>query len=278
MQTISTNVNQAISDFKNIRDKIVECGVEVADGTPTSEYARKVNDVFEKGKAQGGGGDPIEAFLDIYLEGGNRQRICYAFAGDCWTEEMLRKIKYVMKPVETSTTNRYAQGVFYRLNRNGKELFDMTEVCKKFDFSECLDVSNLFDNAKVKNVTVNASKSRTLSRAFGAGDNGEINNVTLTVTEACTNFYQTFYYQSKMTKLRITEGSVIAANFDIQRSVLLDAESYDSVVRALSTTVTGNTISLPAYQTVVSVFDAKYGEGSWDIIAASKSNWTFAYA
>lgn len=248
----------------------------------TSEKLIKIAENVEKnveyGKSQGGGGDPTEAFLDIYLEGGNRKRICYAFTGDCWTEEMLRKIKYVMKPVETATSNRYAAGTFYRLNRNGTKLMDMTEVCKRFDFSECLDTSALFDNAKVKNVTVNASKSRTLSRAFAAGDNGEINNVTVTVTEACTNFNQMFYYQSKITEVRFTDGSVIAANIDFQRSVLLSAESYHSIMNALSATVTGKTISLPAYATVKATYDAKYGEGAWDIIAASKSNWTFAYA
>ena len=239
------------------------------------KIAENVQKNVEFGKSQGG--DPTEAFLDIYLEGGNRKNISYAFSGDGWTEEMLRKIKYVIKPIETSTTNRYAQGVFYRLNRNGKEFLDMTEVCKIFDFSECFNLNNLFDNAKVKNVTINASKAQSLNRIFAAGDNGDIDGITLTVSEACTNLNQAFYYQPKLTEVRLTDGSVIAVSVDFARSVLLSAESYRSIVNALSSTVTGQTLTLPAYATVKATFDAKFGEGSWDILAASKTNWTIAY-
>lgn len=240
--------------------------------------AENVEKNVEYGKSQGGGGDPTEAFLDIYLEGGNRQRIAYAFAGDVWTEEMLRKIKHVIKPIETKTNDRYAMGTFFRLNRNGTELMDFTEICKKFDFSECNDLSNLFHNARVKNVTINASKARTLSQSFASGDSGAIEGVTLTVSSVCVDFYNSFYYQSGLTEIRFTEGSVIAANINFQRSALLTAESYHSIMKALSSTVTGKTINLPAYATVSSTYNAVFGEGSWDILAASKSNWTIAYA
>lgn len=201
----------------------------------------KIPAVFEAGKAQGGGGDPTEAFLEIYLENGNRQNVSYAFSGECWTEEMLSKIKYVIKPIEKTISNRYAQGVFYRLNRRGSSQIDMTEICKRFDFSECFDLSSLFNNAKVKNVTVNASKAQTLSQIFAGNDSGVIENITLTVSEACTQYYQAFYYQSKLTKVRFTDGSVIAESIDFARSNLLTVESAKSILKALKDfTGTGN--------------------------------------
>lgn len=207
--------------------------LDTTDKINAQNFADKVGEVFEAGKAQGGGGDPVEAFLDIYLENGNRQNISYAFSGDCWTAEMLSKIKHVIKPIETKASDRYAQGVFFRLYRNKKELFDMTEICKKFDFSECLTLTSLFHNARVENLTINASKAQGLRQTFAAGDGGNINHVTLTVSEACTDYYQTFYYQSEMTEVRFTDGSVIAASIDFARSNLLTVESAKNILKTL---------------------------------------------
>lgn len=241
------------------------------------KIAENVEKNVEYGKSQGGGGDPTEAFLDIYLENGNRQNISYTFSGDGWTAEMLSKIKHVIKPIETKASDRYAQGVFFRLNRNKKELFDMTEICKKFDFSECFTLTGLFHNAYVENLTINASKAQGLRQTFASGDGGKVNHVTLTVSEACTDYYQTFYYQSEMTEVRFTDGSVIAANIDFARSVLLSAESYHSIITHCSKTK-AFTLTLPPEATVRSVFDAKYGSGAWDAITAQYPNLTIMYS
>lgn len=50
-KTLDENVEQTESDFQAIKDKIVEHGVEVVDGTKTAEYASKIVDVFGAGKA-----------------------------------------------------------------------------------------------------------------------------------------------------------------------------------------------------------------------------------
>lgn len=41
-RTISENINQAISDFKSIKQAIIDKGVEIPEGTPTSEYGAKI--------------------------------------------------------------------------------------------------------------------------------------------------------------------------------------------------------------------------------------------
>lgn len=205
--------------------------------TTTEKYNTligKIPAVFEAGKAQGGGGgDPTEAFLDIYLENGNRQNVSYAFSGDGWTVDMLSKIKHIIKPIETKTNDRYAMGAFFRLNRNKGDFIDMTEICKKFDFSECLSLQALFHNARVDNVTIDASKATELRQTFAAGDGGYVDHVTLTVSEACVQYYQTFYYQSAMTEVWFTDGSVIAASIDFARSNLLTVESAKNILKTL---------------------------------------------
>lgn len=59
-RTITENVNQAISDFDTIQQAIINKGIEVPAGTPTSEYATKIGDI------QGGGGNEE---LNALIEG-----------------------------------------------------------------------------------------------------------------------------------------------------------------------------------------------------------------
>ena len=49
-KTLSENINQAISDFGSIKQAIIDKGVEVPSGTPTSQYGAKI------GEIQSGGG------------------------------------------------------------------------------------------------------------------------------------------------------------------------------------------------------------------------------
>lgn len=54
MATLEENINQAIADFDDIKAAIEEQGVEVPNGTDTSEYGNKVRSI------QGGGGGTTE--------------------------------------------------------------------------------------------------------------------------------------------------------------------------------------------------------------------------
>lgn len=60
MATLSQNVKQATSDFDDIKSAIIEQGVEVPDGTPTSEYGNKIRQIE-------GGSAP--ANLDDFIAG-----------------------------------------------------------------------------------------------------------------------------------------------------------------------------------------------------------------
>lgn len=43
-RTISENINQAISDFKGIKQALIDKGIEIPQGTPTSEYGAKIDE------------------------------------------------------------------------------------------------------------------------------------------------------------------------------------------------------------------------------------------
>ena len=48
-RTLQENVNQAISDFDTIQQAIINKGIEVPAGTPTSEYANKIETIKSGG-------------------------------------------------------------------------------------------------------------------------------------------------------------------------------------------------------------------------------------
>ena len=65
MANLITNVNQACADLTNIKNAIIDNGVEIASGTPSSEYAEKIDEVYEAGYVIGDG----EGFADGYTTG-----------------------------------------------------------------------------------------------------------------------------------------------------------------------------------------------------------------
>ena len=207
------------------------------------------NEGYEAGKAEGGGGDTDAAyqqgvtdgieqgkqaeydrFWDAFQENGNKKAYRYAFAGGGWSEETLIP-KYPINIIDTSTTTRYGQGMFYYLGAARPETnqFDMTEICKRVDFSKAINLQYLCFNAKAKNITVNAKAAQDLSQAFQGGDGGYIDNLTLTVSSACTKYTNTFIHASGLKNLTFTEGSEIAANISLQQSSKLTRASIESV-------------------------------------------------
>lgn len=49
-KTLSENINQAISDFNGIKQAIIDKGVSVPSGTPTSEYSTKIGEIQSGGR------------------------------------------------------------------------------------------------------------------------------------------------------------------------------------------------------------------------------------
>ena len=257
--------------------------------TVIAENQQDVYDAgYEKGKAEGGDTEgaynrgvqaEYDRFWNAFQQNGNRNNYRYAFAGSAWTEETL-KPKYPIKIVDATATSRNGMGMFFQLAINADTQFDATEICKMVDFSEATNLSSLFCNAYAKNITVNAGKATNLSSAFQGADSGCNTNITLTVSDACTNFYNTFYYCNRLTDLTITEGSEIAASIDLKYSPLSKA-SIESVVAALSTNVTGQTVTFKkaavdtAFETAEGVADGSTSD-AWLALTATKENWTIS--
>ncbi len=92
----------------------------------------------------------------------------------------------------------------------------------------------------------------------------------------CTNTQFMFRNNNLLENVEFVEGT-IPISISFADCPLLTAESYNSIMSGLSTATTGQTLSLPNYNTVKTIYDTKYGTGSWDNLTAEKENWSFSY-
>ena len=242
---------------------------QVASGDAEAVYQQGVTDGIEQGKQA-----EYDRFWDAFQENGNKKTYRYAFAGGGWSEETLIP-KYPINIIDTSTTTRYGQGMFYYLGAGlpDTNLFDMTEICKRVDFSKAINLQYLCFNAKAKNITVDASGAQNLSQAFQGGDGGFIDNITLTVSSACNNYNNTFIHSSGLKNLTFTSGSEIAASISLQQSSKLTRASIESVVTALSDNTSGLTATFNK-----TAKEAAFTTDEWNALVATKPNWTITLA
>jgi hypothetical protein len=197
MADIEQVINRAIKDFDNIEKAINEQGVEVPDGTDTSEYGNKVKEVFDKGYSKGctdgesvgygngynvgkgegyteGQTDGIEqgkqaeydAFWDTYQKNGISFSYTQAFYSNKWTS-VNYKPKYPI--VCTQCTSMY----------NSSEIID---TLVSIDVSACSNITYAFAYVKplvtIKELIV--ADNVDFTNAFAGSKN--IENITFSGT------------------------------------------------------------------------------------------------
>ena len=105
MAIMQTNINQLNSDVQAMKSAIVNAGVEVEEGTPTSDFSEKISKVYEAGKQKA-----YDDFWDEFQENGNRIHYVNAFSFFCWTDKIY-KPKYLItaKTYGLKNTFNYSQ-------------------------------------------------------------------------------------------------------------------------------------------------------------------------
>ena len=231
-------------------------------------FSAGVADVFAAGEQS-----EYDRFWDAFQQNGNRTNYTYVFSGTGWTHEQLEQIKYpITFPAETSAYQCWTKGMFYYLNNGGTSHIDMTNILSKMDFSNCQRMYYTFMNAYVKNINLDLSNCFCLAEVFNCADTGGkcCENVTLKVSEKCTDYTKAFYYCTNLTNLIFVNGSVIAGIMDFTQSTKLTKASITSIINALSATASGKHIVL-AKTAVNNAFTTE----EWTTLAGTKPNWTF---
>ena len=301
-RTLAQNVAQAIADFKAIKDIANEAtndGDSIPSGTPTSQYAGKIDQTFRKiyqtghtdgyneGYIAGGeGGNTEEAyqegfnagykdgvkseydrFWDAYQEYGNRTIYNCAF-GSMWTAETF-KPKYDIKP-----TNAY---MMFHNNMGQKiKIDDFVEFCKQqgieFDLSNSGNCIYALGCLHTKRFGVlDVSKCTTTNYTNNMFyTNTAVITIDKFISSAQTHFHnETFAGATNLEN--ITMEGVVGTSISFYKNSKLTKASLESIISVLkdfSGTSTTATLTLHA--------DSKAKLSEADIAIATQKGWTVA--
>ena len=268
------NIDQVNSDFQGIKSKIVECGVEVADGTKTAELAEKVGEVFEAGKKS-----EYDAFWDTNQRNGERRGYYRAYPNTDgeWSAENFRpKYDFICE-------GSCAQ-MFYGWEY-GNVKIDLGAIFKQqgiiLDTSRATNVSSLFAfGAKLTGELPTVSCANAGSNTNGIFRGCKVSKIEKFIVTELTTFDTTFYICDELVDI-VFEGT-IANTLSMSQSTKLSKASIISVISHLSDTTTGLTVTLSKTAVDVAFEEDGGAVGSvsteWENLVATKPNWTISLA
>ena len=253
MATLDTNIKQVNADFQAIKNKIVEKGVEVADGTRTAEYAEKIDAVYDKGKRA-----EHDAFWDAYQENGNRRSYICAFGGSGWTNETF-KPKHDIHVTDG-----------YMMFRNAKITGHLGDILSarglSFNTSGIYSSNYMFSSCNFTGLpTMNMSNAEIGANMFGSS---MIETIDKIIVNKNTSYHNDAFGNTGGLMYLVIEGE-IAKSVNFSKSVKLIRASIESIITHLSDTASDKTLTLS--KTAV---ETAFNTDEWHDIMLTKSNWT----
>jgi hypothetical protein len=212
----------ACLSFQAIKSKLIECGVEVADGTKTAELAEKVGEVYEAGRMEN------DAFWDEYQTNGNRTDYDLAFGGKGWTTKTF-KPQYDMIPLTAY--------MMFRKSEMDVDLVDyLDKLGVKLDLSKCTNHLYLFNYSqftRVGEIDLRASTAGVaMESVFSyAGKLKTIDKVYL--RESGVNFNANCFRDCRSLE-KIAFVGEITDDINFQWSPNLSYDSFMNILSALS--------------------------------------------
>ena len=269
IEKLDMNVKQANSDFVAIKNKIVENGVEIADGTRTAEYAEKIDEVYEAGKQA-----EYDAFWDAYQDNGNRVDYQNCFSGKGWTDVTFKpKYDIITQVAYMLFRNCAIHDLGAILRENDKKVI-INHKTLQYTFNSTL--ITVIDEVEFQQIIT------TLENTFASSAYFREIRTPIPISEA-TTFNRTFYSCSALEEVRF-DGIIGQNGLDLQWSPNLSWDSIVSIINALSTTTSGLTVTLSkaavdkAFETSEGANDGSTNSIDWSILADTKTNWTIALA
>ncbi len=221
-----------------------------------------IDAVYEAGKALG-----VLDFDRIQVNG-TRTEYRYLFAGGFWKDNNF-KPTHDIKP-------DYAEKIFaYCKITNLKKILEDCSVTLDISIaSKNGNVTQLFQGSSITNVGILDVSLGGVSYLLN-GAQKLVNVEKIILKDDGSQAFTGVFDNCKVLE-EIRFDGVIGQTFSIRWSTNLSADSLEDIVRHLSDTATGKTVTFPT--TAQSNYDAVKGEGAWSALVATKINWTFAYA
>lgn len=264
IEKLENNIAEVNSAFQNIKSKIVENGVEVAENTRPIELAPKVNEVFEAGKKA-----EYDEFWDAFQAKGTLTNYNFAFSGKGWNEKNFFP-RYDMRPT-------LATYMFRDMHNTKWSEWDLVEHLEKLgvelDFSGCTDMSFTFHWAISfsRLGIIDISKATSTTLAFG--NCTKLHTIEKLITSETVVYTQMFTGDTKLVNITV-EGTIAKNGFDTSPCVALSRASIISIINALSTNTSGLTVTLS--KTAVETAFGSVESAEWQSLIAPKSNWTIS--
>ena len=226
-----------------------------------TKIAENVPKVYEAGQQS-----EYDRFWDAYQANGTSTRYLYAFAYDHWTAETF-KPKYDIRPTS-------AVGLF----RSSKMGINLTQHLKNLGIT--LDLSQATDAGSYTFEACNFTElpeldfSKAGSLAYTFNECTALTAIAKLKVVSTQTFSGAFGNCIALKEIRF--DGTIGSSLDLHWSTKLSAESYESILSCLSTTSTGQTLTLPT--TAEATYDAKHGSGAWAERVKEFTNWEIKYA
>ena len=264
MANLLENINQACADFSNIKKAITDKGVEIASGTPSSEYADKVSEVYDAGKAY--------AYSNPQTPTDGRECLTYWYAhlnfelGRIWDEYWESESGDTIIPANDEAT--WLDELEYPSGTSRVTIFDeaLTTIAWIEDY-----FSNEAIGIPTKKFTgvLNMEAATSAHLLYGRGS--KVRDAGTVILPKSPNFKTTRYTFGLMYNLTtIRFIGTIQNDFGIWDSPL-DGDTIRHIVSILSDSVEGKTLTLNR----MAVELAMPWE-FWDELIATKKNWTIS--
>lgn len=258
IEKLDMNVKQANSDFTAIKNKIIEKGVEVAEGTRTAYYAKKVDEVYEAGRKA-----EYDEFWDSYQNGGNRLTLDFFFAGNGWYQNTIIP-KYDLKPAR-------ANNMFTMTTFAGDLAQHFEDLGRALDFSNCTMVHQIFANATdITRLGTLDFRKVTYGSSWFISMRKLITIDKLMLSEDTTAPGYAFDDCSNLENLTI-EGVINKNGYNFKACTKLSKASIESIMAALSTATSGLTVTLS--KTAV---NNAFTDEEWTALVSQHTNWTIS--
>ena len=253
VERFEQNIDQVNSDFQAIKSKLIECGVEVAEGTRTAEYAEKVGDLYELSR---------KAWMKEYQANGNRTNYKLAYGGIFWDDTTFTPIFPLV-----NISDGYMMFAYSRISHIGR-IETTVNGNLQYAFYYCSLLEQI-DYVKCGRIMYGAFSNCT-----------KLHTLILELASSSIDFTGAFEKCKALVNLTVI-GTIANNGFNVSPCTQLSKASIISIINALSTTTSGLTVTLSKTAVDNAFIDEdRIGSESqeWETLAQTKSNWTISLA
>jgi hypothetical protein len=220
-------------------EKLNAIGDAVREKTGTTEKMTLEEIATAISGISGGGGQEIamKAFWDAFTNNNTMTNYTNAFQNQLgankWNNQTF-KPPYKLTPTDCNY-------MFENFNR--ARLTDIATITPDIvDFSNCAEAKFTFRNATISPLIVDFSNAASIAYAFATDNGGQMKEVTIKVTEKLTSTANAFIHN--LYGATFTDDSVIACSISFAQSSSLSATALQSIINALATVTTAQTLTL----------------------------------